>query len=210
MSEWLKEHKFVWLIGVVIVLFLAYYVYTIANPPIEEEVKEEWITTEETVNEETVNDEADMSQENAVEEIVVDVKGAVHHPGVYKAKTDERVMDVIDRAGGITEDADDGAINFAMRVTDEMVIYVPTEGEDVDNIGGMVSLDNGGSSGKVNINKATAAELETLPGIGPAKAEAIIEYRETNGPYKTIEDIMSISGFGEKTFAKLQESISVK
>jgi competence protein ComEA len=206
MIEWLKEHKYVGITGALIILFLTYYLYTIANPPLEEGGKEDWITTEDSESVE----EAITSEEIEVEEIVVDVKGAVHNPGVYKAKTDERVMDVIDRAGGITEVADDDAINFAMRVTDEMVIYVPTAGEEVDTAEGMVSLDNGGSSGKVNINKATAAELETLPGIGPAKAEAIIEYRETNGPYKTIEDIMLISGFGEKTFEKLQESISVK
>lgn len=73
-------------------------------------------------------------------------------------------------------------------------------------------MDGGTDSAnqKININKATAPELETLPGIGPAKAEAIIEYRESNGPFKAIEDIMSISGFGEKTFEKLKESIVVK
>lgn len=204
MIDWLKEHKYICLLAGIIALLFGYYLYTTANSELETSVEEDWDTTVENIE-----DEVEIVQEE-LEEILVDVKGAVHKPGVYKASTGERVVDVIDRAGGITEDANAGAINFAMRVEDEMVLYVPVVGEESEGVNEISLQSSGGNDGKVNINKASTTELETLPGIGPAKAQAIIEYRETNGPYKSIEDIMSISGFGEKTFEKLKESITVK
>lgn len=150
-----------------------------------------------------------------VDEImIVDVKGAIQNPGVYEAKTNDRVIDLINKAGGLTENADESKINFAIRVEDEMVIYVPFIGEEAVELEEMItsgaSINKEKNDGKVNINTASEVELQTLPGIGPAKAAAIIEFRNTNGPFKAIEDIKSISGIGDKTFEKLSNSIKVK
>ena len=149
-----------------------------------------------------------------MEEIVnkVDVKGAVNAPGLYVANADDRVLDLIEKAGGLTQDADANGVNFALRVEDQMVIYVPKIGEEgVSNKNEGVSQTLGGqtSSGKVNINRADETELQTLTGIGPSKAEAIIQYRTENGPFKTIEDLKNISGIGEKTFEKLKDDITI-
>ena len=147
--------------------------------------------------------------------IKVDVKGAVSKPGVYTAQLGERVIDLVERAGGFLDDADQTKINLSQKVSDEMVIYVPIVGEDVEIVEQMANFSQptekaSNSDGKVNINHADSAMLQTLPGIGAGKAEAIIEYRETNGPFQTVEDLMNVSGIGEKTFEKLKDSITVE
>ncbi len=141
--------------------------------------------------------------------IFVDLKGAVHQPGLYKAGEGERVFDIIQRSGGLLDSADENQINYAQKVHDEMVIYIPRIGELTDNTI-ITSHGAGQSAGKVDLNKADSTELETLPGIGPAKAKAIIDFREKNGPFQQIEDIQKISGFGAKTFEKLEELITVR
>ncbi|MEK4147250.1 helix-hairpin-helix domain-containing protein [Robertmurraya sp. FSL W8-0741] len=206
MIEWIKEQKKYLAIVVVLAGLFSYYLFSSGASNDNERVEESWGSSAEPLQEELSDIE-----EQEDHDILVDVKGAVRRPGVYRASAGDRIKDVIESAGGITEDANPDATNFAMRVTDEMVVYVPKIGEE-EAIGEGSLMDGGTDSAnqKININKATAPELETLPGIGPAKAEAIIEYRESNGPFKAIEDIMSISGFGEKTFEKLKESIVVK
>ncbi|MBS8264978.1 competence protein ComEA [Mesobacillus boroniphilus] len=156
--------------------------------------------------------EANMDEKIAVKKAIImmaDIKGAVVNPGVYEIHEGGRVVDLIERAGGLVEDADTAAINFALYVQDEMAIYVPRIGENVE---AALPVKAGEAAGKgtVNLNSAQSSELQTLPGIGPAKAEAIIEYRESNGPYKSIEDLKEISGIGDKTFEKLKDLISVK
>jgi competence protein ComEA len=213
MQEWIKEHKYYILAGVILVAFLAYYAVTSVKPPITTAEKNTWDESRE--NEEIIDNEKEVEPAAEPEEILVDVKGAVKKPGVYKAQTGERAIDLINKAGGLNERADSKGINFAMRVTDEMVLYIPSAGENIEGIQSTVSFSGGGdgdggaNADKVNLNRATQADLETLPGIGEAKALAIIEYRETNGPFKKIEDIMLISGFGEKTFEKLKDKIVV-
>lgn len=206
MLDWIKEHKQYAIGAFVLIIALLYYLFTTyVHPPTYEE--ENWDI--ETNSE--VDLQSNTAEDEAVdEEILVDVKGAVQKPGVYKATIGERVIDLIERAGGVTEQANSLAINFAQKVSDEMVVYVPSVGEE-ETMTSQSNTSTGGAtnSDKINLNKASQAELETLPGIGPSKAQAIIEYRETNGPFKSIEEIMSISGFGEKTFEKLKESISV-
>ncbi|MBW8348179.1 helix-hairpin-helix domain-containing protein [Bacillus sp. IITD106] len=141
--------------------------------------------------------------------IFVDVKGAVKIPGIYEAMESDRVFDIIEKAGGLLESADEAQVNFAQKVHDEMVIYIPKVGEEVENLF-LNESSPSKQNDKVNINKANSVELETLPGIGPAKATAIIEYREENGPFKQVEDIQKISGIGAKTFERLQDLITVK
>ena len=155
-----------------------------------------------------------VAEEETVEVIIkVDVKGAVVRPGLYMAKSDDRVLDLIEQAGSFTEDADRNGVNLAQRVEDQMVIYVPTIGEEatavnvpsLGNNGGVVPSDGG----KININQATAGELETITGIGPSKATAILQYREENGAFKSIEELKNISGIGDKTFEKLKDEITI-
>ncbi len=113
---------------------------------------------------------------------------------------------MVEKAGGLLKTADEKQINFAMKLYDEMVIYIP----EINELGPEVSYPgemNSNNDEKVNINQADAAELETLPGIGPSKAATIIQYREENGSFKEIEELMNISGIGEKTFEKLKEQI---
>ncbi|WP_019154586.1 helix-hairpin-helix domain-containing protein [Robertmurraya massiliosenegalensis] len=204
MLEWIKEHKKYIATAVGVIGLFGYYLFSTVWSTEKENVDEGWESIEEPFQ------EVEETKEQGEQEILVDVKGAVHQPGVYKATVGDRVKDVIDKAGGVTDEANSSATNFAMRVTDEMVVYVPLIGEEGDEMELGFSGDGSDTANqKININKASSTELETLPGIGPAKAEAIIEYRESNGGFKTIEDIMSISGFGQKTFEKLQESITV-
>lgn len=168
------------------------------------------ISIEQLLLEETKSTDIE-DEEDEIDEIIVDVKGAVNRPGVYTASNQERVIDVINRAGGLSENADEMLVNFAQKVTDEMVIYIPVIGEEADGytmqeIAGSQSANDG----IININSATESELETLAGIGPSKAASIIEYREANGPFQQIEDIKKISGIGDKTFEKLKDSIKIK
>ena len=147
---------------------------------------------------------------------MVDVKGAVNTPGVYLLTNEDRVVDAIEKAGGYTEEADTRLVNHAQRLQDEMVIYIPKKGEDLEfkqeTTSQTINIpsNNESSSGKVNINSADEAVLTTLPGIGPSKAQAIIEYRENSGSFKTIEDLKNVSGIGDKTFEKLRDFIDVK
>lgn len=142
--------------------------------------------------------------------VYVDVKGEVEAPGLYEVRKGERLKFVIDRAGGFTPQADSNIINLAIKVTDEMLIYVPKIGEAEAAF--PVIQGNQGSSEetRINLNEATKEEFESLPGIGPAKAATFIQYREENGPFNKIEDIKNISGIGDKTFEKLKEYIFVQ
>lgn len=167
------------------------------------------------INEEAVQQQEalpvtkEVTEEPAEEEIIlVDVKGSVENPGVYEAEDGDRVVDLIADAGGLEKGADEKKINFAQRVTDEMVLYIPKEGEETAEIE-LNMPANSTDDETVNLNTADSAELQTLPGIGPAKAEAIIDYRDTNGPFKEKEELKEISGIGDKTYEKLAELIKV-
>ncbi|KHF31269.1 ComE operon protein 1 [Anoxybacillus sp. BCO1] len=133
--------------------------------------------------------------------VFVDVKGAVKRAGVYEVAPTSRIRDVIEIAGGLTEEADETKVNLAMKVRDEMVIYVPKKGEEISELADMHTTTDG-SNGKVNINTATAEQLQTLQGIGPAKAAAIIAYREEHGPFQKAEDLLNVSGIGQKSLEK--------
>ncbi|AKS38982.1 competence protein ComEA [Anoxybacillus gonensis] len=157
-------------------------------------------------NEQQVEQQAEKQEEET--SVFVDVKGAVKRAGVYEVAATSRIRDVIEMAGGLTEEADETKINLAMKVHDEMVIYVPKKGEEISELADMHTIDQ--SNGKVNINTATAEQLQTLQGIGPAKASAIIAYREEHGPFQKAEDLLNVSGIGEKSFEKIKEQIVVR
>ena len=166
--------------------------------------------TESSSESQTEGSEKDKSK------VTVDVKGAVVKPGVYTLKASARVTDAIQEAGGMTEDADAKSVNLAASLSDEEVIYVATKDENLSVLGqsgtSQVS-DKGGQTnakdGKINLNTATAEELQTISGIGAKRAEDIIAYRESHGGFQSVDDLKNVSGIGDKTLDKIRESIYV-
>ena len=151
-----------------------------------------------------------VSQPAAVE-IRVQVSGAVAVPGVYSMNPDDRVMDAIAAAGGVDPNADLSGINLARRVQDEARYHVPFVGEAPPapaavSPGGPAA---GGGGALIDLNTASKQGLETLPGIGPALAGAIIAYREANGPFAAIEDVDNVPGIGPKTLDAIRQSVTV-
>jgi len=145
--------------------------------------------------------------------IYVDVKGEVHHPGVYQMKAENRVKDLIEAAGGFTPLADDQKLNLAQLLEDQMVIVVPKKGEEVNSELAQTPTPHKKEvekEGKVNINTATVEELKMLKGIGEKKAEAIIEYRKQNGSFKNKEELMKVRGIGKKLYESFQERVIVQ
>lgn len=157
--------------------------------------------------------------------IAVYVSGAVNQPGVYRLYEGARIDDAIYLAGGMTADADPIRINLAARVHDEQQVYVARRDEVLPNFLDQTNPTDPPASneseqtpesppasnktGKININTATLAELDSLPRIGPATAQRIIDYRTSNGKFATIEDLQNVKGIGAGTFADLKALISV-
>lgn len=158
--------------------------------------------------------EVDNSDQVKVEKILIDLKGAVHMPGVYEMERADRVIDCVNQAGGFLEEAEERAVNLAQRLEDQMVIYIPTKGEgppiinQVNTVRGEVELNSPNQS-KVDLNTAGKEELKKLNGIGDVKAENIISYREENGFFQKIEDIKNVSGIGDLTFDKIKEELAI-
>ena len=153
------------------------------------------------------------SVSDAPEIITVDVKGAVKQPGVYELRSDSRVHDAIHKAGGMTAEANSQSVNLAQKLSDEAVIYVAKEGEDVPALGSSESPATSSASavktGKVHLNRATESELQAVSGIGQKRAQDIIAYRDANGPFRSVDDLKNVSGIGEKTLEKLRDAFTV-
>jgi competence protein ComEA len=213
LKDWILEHKF-YVVAAVLAAIGGYYFYSQEsfNPSARQPVIEQQL--QRTEEKEITNEEPATTQKE--ERMMVDIKGQVKMPGVYQANEGERIIDLISRAGGLTELADQTGVNFAQHVEDAMVIYIPAVGEKGAPLSGTNEsqpISSGGVSqnqGKINLNKADETELQNLPGIGPAKAAAIIEYRSTSGPFNAVEDLKNVSGIGDKTFEKLKDLVSVK
>lgn len=163
-----------------------------------------------------VDDDSIDTDSAVIKDIKVYVCGAVQRPDVYEISADSRIVDAVSAAGGFAIDAYPEAMNLAETVSDGSRIYVPTK-EEVDALAVVYSDTGSGSgdttsdsTGRVNINTATLEELTTLPGIGDTRARAIIDYREQNGAFGNIEDIMQVTGIKEKSFSKIKDSICVK
>jgi len=156
------------------------------------------------------------AQKKAQEEIIqVYVSGAVEKPGVYKLSSSARLYEALEMAQSLPT-ADLRSINLAQKLEDGQAIVVPNVGEEIP-----ASVSSGGSStaiastksnskGKVNINSASAQELDQLPGIGPTLAQRIVEYRNQNGIFASIEELNEVSGIGDKKFADLKDLITVR
>ena len=161
-------------------------------------------------------DDESSAKSSSAAEVYVDVDGAVVRPGVYRLKDGARVSQAIDAAGGLTAEADVTGLNRASKVADGQKIYVPKVGEqqtvsaDGGADGGAVLASGANDvAGLVNINTASAAELQTLSGIGPSMAQSIIDERTKNGAFASVDDLMRVSGIGEKKLAKIKDCICV-
>lgn len=153
------------------------------------------------------------SSQTETQKVFVDIKGAVKNEGVYELSSGSRVTDVVKLAGGFTEDADKKSVNLAEKVTDEAVIYVARVGENVapttTNSQANGSAQQEESSDKINLNTATLAELQMISGIGAKRAQDIIDYRDANGGFSSVDDLANVSGIGEKTLEKLKSEVTV-
>ncbi|MEN0643072.1 helix-hairpin-helix domain-containing protein [Alkalicoccobacillus gibsonii] len=171
---------------------------------------DEWLQGDELA------EEPEEGENTVAPNIMVDVKGSVMSPGIYELAPQSRVVDAIHAAGGLSEEGDANQLNFAMILQDEMQIYAPAVGEELSATPtqSVVTASNGQENQAdgplVNINTALETELETLNGVGPSKSASIIAYREEHGPFATIEDLMNVSGIGEKSFEKLKSEITVQ
>ncbi len=147
----------------------------------------------------------------------VDIKGEVLRPGVYEFSCESRIQEVIKKAGGFTEDADETKINLAQKITDQMQMIVPnlhskqeggvTEGNSEKGKSSNTSPSNS-KQGTVNINTATLEELQTIKGIGKKKAEAIVQYRKEHGVFRTKEDLLQVKGIGKKALEVIESQVT--
>lgn len=182
-----------------------------------------------------VEEKSDLKiKEKAKEELEieykVDIKGAINVPGIYSMKSTSRVIDVINEAGGLTEIADTSVINLSKKILDEMVIIIYTKDQvanfkkvkeeekivqdkcnqvDENSLKNDACIKTEEITTKISINNSTKDQLMTLQGIGEAKANDIIKYREENGPFNSIEDIKKVPGIGDNLFAQIKEDITL-
>ncbi|MDO4963043.1 MAG: helix-hairpin-helix domain-containing protein [bacterium] len=195
--------------------------------------------TEAKVKEETIEVKPDVNKEVDQVKIKVDIKGYINSPGVYEMDDDSRIIDLINMAGGLLDDANTEYINLSKKLTDEMIviiysnsevekykkedkqiIYIEYECICPDNINDacITNSDTVNTNGikndsnidnLISINTASLEELMTLNGIGESKAKAIIEYREKNNGFENLEDIMNVSGIGEAAYSKIKDYIKL-
>lgn len=173
-----------------------------------------------------LTEKQDKETEEIKDVIKVDVKGAVKKPGVYELNIGSNVLDAISIAGGVNSKGTTTNINLAKKLADEMVVYVFTKAEletkkstneivcavpkcDCETITVDPDYKETKPDTKISINTGSLEELMTLDGIGEAKAKAIIEYREQNGNYKVLEDLMKVSGIGASAFENIKEKIEL-
>ena len=156
--------------------------------------------------------EKEVKKEEPLEQdlITVDVKGAVKSPGIYDLPVGSRVNDAVQKAGGLTEQADSKSLNLAQKVSDEALVYVPTKGEEAaSQQTGSGVASSMSKEKKININKASLEELKQVKGLGGKRAQDIIDHREANGKFKSVDELNKVSGIGAKTIEKLKDYVTV-
>lgn len=207
----IRERKLVvgGLLGLVALVFI-YLSFLQTDKPSESELLNS--ASSSLVSQSTAQEDYPSSSKEEAD-LVVDVKGAVQKEGVYQLPAGSRVDDAIRLAGGLTETADKKSINLAQKLSDGSVVYVASQGENISVISTSSATNpsdtSGVGTGKVNINRASVSELQTISGIGAKRAQDIIDYRESSGFFKSVEDLQKVSGIGQKTFDKIKEMITV-
>jgi competence protein ComEA len=140
---------------------------------------------------------------------IVDVAGAVRHPGVYRLTTNDRVDDAIERAGGPTRRADLSQLNRAAKLEDGRQILVPVRAKGGVAATAPAAPTGAAATAPIDLNTATLEQLDTLDGVGPSTAQKILDYREQHGGFKTVDELDEVSGIGEKRLANLREHVRV-
>ena len=187
----------------------------------ETDMKENNTTGAENIDQEDItmgNVMLENGNDNVIK-IYIHITGEVKKPGVVQLNLGDRIIDAIEKAGGETKQADLSQVNLAYKVEDGQKIYIPNKNEKISEYIWSGNGDNNGDSNlnnkeqkeenKVNINTASQIELDGLPGIGPALAHRIIDFREENGEFKSIEDIQNVKGIGNSKFEDIKEDICV-
>lgn len=209
-----KKQKIVVIaIAGIVVIGIMYFIYNKNQVKEDINIENEILVNNVITNENNTNDDI----------VIIHITGSVKNPGIVKLKEGSRIEDAIESAGGLTENADITKVNLAYVVEDGTKIKIPSASEEdigdediIDSKSGdniiikenTVSSNN--STQTININKATEKEFETLPGIGPSLASKIIEYRNQNGKFESIEDIKNVNGIGDNKYEKIKDLITVK
>lgn len=218
-KEKLLEYKNYIVVIVIILALLSFNIYTLTLIQYDESDTEEVAIAD--------------NKEQETKKIKVDVKGEINAAGVYELNEGSRIADLIKQAGGVTKNADTSITNLSKLLQDEMVVIIYSKNEvkklkenkneeivcPKENIAcpekdDTIILENNNDNnqtenGKISINKASVADLTSLPSIGESKAKQIVKYREENGEFKTIEDIKNVTGIGDQLFEKIKDYISV-
>ena len=210
--EKIKEYK---IIVICAVLGLALGGFFLLKPTSQTPVKETnlqaevvAVSKETSTEKEVKKEEKDESPEQDL--ITVDVKGAVKSPGIYDLPLGSRVHDAVQKAGGLTEEADSKSLNLAQKVSDEALVYVPTKGEEAaSQQAASGTTPSTSKEKKVNLNKASLEELKQVKGLGGKRAQDIIDHREANGKFKSVDELKKVSGIGAKTIEKLKDYVTV-
>ena len=210
--EKIKEYKIIVICaGLGLVLGGFFLLKPVAQTPAKESNLQTEVTT---VSKDSASEKEEKSQKSETEEVVekdlitVDVKGAVKSPGIYDLPVGSRINDAVQKAGGLTDNADSKSINLAQRISDEALVYVPTK-EEATSQEAHSNASNTKENKKVNLNKASLEELKQVKGLGGKRAQDIIDHRETNGKFKSVDDLKKVSGIGAKTIEKLKEYVTV-
>ena len=178
-----------------------------------EMVDQEISPKEETSLPSSSQQRSEERMEPSQEKIMVDVKGAVRQAGVYELPVGSRVYDAVQKAGGMTDEANSQSVNLAQKLEDESIVYVAKNGEEIAPVAsasaGTTSGEQQSKDGKVNLNTATEAELQTISGIGQKRAQDIIAYREGKGKFQSVDELKNVSGIGQKMLEKLKAHVTV-
>ena len=209
--EKIKEYK---IIVICAVLGLALGAFFLLKPTSQTSVKETNLQAEVAAVSKDSSSEKEIKKEEKEESpeqdlITVDVKGAVKSPGIYDLPVGSRVHDAVQKAGGLTDEADSKSLNLAQKVSDEALVYVPTKGEEAASQ--QVASGTTASTSKdkkVNLNKASLEELKQVKGLGGKRAQDIIDHREANGKFKSVDELKKVSGIGAKTIEKLKDYVT--
>ena len=153
----------------------------------------------------------ESTNEVSSKEVTVYISGEVNSPGIVTVNSGERLANVVEKVGGVTSNADLNQVNMAIKVEDEEHYIIPKIGEVLEVQESIMAENNGTKedSSKININKATIEELDSLPGVGEATANKIVNYRDENGEFKSIEEIKNVNGIGDKKFQDMKDLIIV-
>lgn len=216
----LTSPKLIVFMSTVVLIFCIVSGFLLSNLLFHREPEE--IAAKEILSPFSSSEENQLPEGNTVEEdarpkvMYTDIKGSVKEPDIYSFSSEERVYDVLKRAGGLLEEADSDRINFSAKIEDQQVLYIPAVGEEPPEHLNQSASPEGKQStadtepSKININTASPSELQQIPGIGSVKAQEIIRFREENGSFQKVEDLQEISGIGEKTVEKLKNFVTIK